>query len=244
MRCSCGQRVATCEFWQPAVAALLAQPQADLIDRYRILFDTFQSLYGPRYQIVDSSKCLGQLRRVISLPNVDLKVVHLLKDVRGFTVSQRDATDPEIKYHHLPVLFGSVSFSRWVFLHTMKTPGYLFWKWYLRNLATLRLLRSSGVAHLRVGYDELAQKPQIILPKIYEFLGLESPTNIALAPKETNSHAFMGNPMLGDPEKTNAIRYDDRWQQRKDWHLAARLFPHILAFNHREVYSNNVAPSS
>ncbi|HLG27849.1 MAG TPA: hypothetical protein VI423_08700 [Paenisporosarcina sp.] len=28
MRCSCGERVATCKFWVPAMAALLAQPQA------------------------------------------------------------------------------------------------------------------------------------------------------------------------------------------------------------------------
>lgn len=244
MRCSCGQRVANCKFWEPAVSSLLAQPRATRMNRYRILFDTFQALYGPQYQIVDSSKYLGQLRRVISLPDVDLKVVHLIKDVRGFTVSQRDSTDPEIKYHHLPVLLGSVPFSRWVFLHTVKTPGYLFWKWYLRNLATLRLLRKSDVPHFQVGYDELAQQPQIILPRIYEFLGLESPGNIALAPKDTNSHAFMGNPMLGDPEKTIAIRYDDRWKQRKDWHMAARVYPHILAFNRREVYSHGVSPSS
>ena len=175
---------------------------------------------------------------------MDVKVVHLIKDVRGFTVSQRDATDPEIKYHHLPILLGLRNFSRWLFLHTLKAPGYLFWKWYLRNLGILRFLNRSGVTHVQVGYDELAKKPQKILSYIYESLDLENPSNIALAPKETNSHAFMGNPMMGDPEKMNVIRYDDRWKKRKDWNLAARLFPHILAFNRKEVYSNSVPPSS
>jgi hypothetical protein len=83
----------------------------------------------------------------------------------------------------------------------------------------------------------LAQHPEQVLPLIYEFLELETSGDLSLVPKQTNSHAFMGNPMLGDPAKMGSILYDDRWKARRDWRLAARLFPFILAFNDREVYS-------
>lgn len=236
MRCSCGQRVGTCEFWQPAMAALLAKPEATLRERYAILFRVFQDIYGPDRYIVDSSKYLGQLRTVSSLQDVELKVIHLLKDVRGFTVSQRDATAAELKYHHLPVLFGSAEFSKQVYLHTIKSPTYLFWKWYLRSLAVKRLLKDTR--HAQVGYEELARERSASISKLFGFLGLQVPEQLAAIPKQTNSHAFMGNPMLGDPQKMGEVRYDDRWLARSDWKLAGCFFPHILAFNAREVYSN------
>jgi hypothetical protein len=237
MRCSCGQRVANCVFWTPAIAALQSRPDATMGERYRTLSEIFQAQYGPDFYIADSSKYLGQLRTVLSLPDVDLKVIHLIKDVRGFAISQRDSTSAAIKYHHLPLLLGSSSFSRWVYLHTIRASTYLFWKWYLRNQALVRLLNRCEVAHLRVGYDQLAQHPEQVLPLIYEFLELETSGDLSLVPKQTNSHAFMGNPMLGDPAKMGSILYDDRWKARRDWRLAARLFPFILAFNDREVYS-------
>lgn len=238
MRCSCGERVAVCRFWAPTIAAILAFPDSTLVERYAILFESFQSTYGPNFQIVDSSKYLGQLRTVKDLPDIDLKVIHLIKDVRGFVVSQRDATDAELKYHRLPVLFRSVTLSRWLYLHSIKTSAYLFWKWYLRNLAVGRLVKSPQIKHVRVGYDELAQQPERILPRLFDFLGLETPKDLTLVPRNTNSHAFMGNPMLGDKQKMEGIHYDDRWKSRMDWRLAAKFFPHILTFNDQAVYSN------
>jgi hypothetical protein len=238
MRCSCGERVATCKFWSPAIAAIQAQPRATMLERYGILIGIFRNLYGDDFQIVDSSKYLGQLRTVNSLTEIDLKVIHLIKDVRGFVVSQRDATNAEMKYHRLPVLFNSTQFSRWLYMHSIKTSGYLFWKWYLRNLAVIRIVKNPPTKHLRVGYDELAQQPQTILPRLFDFLELDVPRPLTFIPRHTNSHAFMGNPMLGDKEKMEGIHYDDRWKNRKDWWGAARVFPYILKFNSQVVYSN------
>jgi hypothetical protein len=237
MRCSCGNKVRDCAFWQPAIDALLARPGADLRERYVILFEVFRRLYGEDAMIVDSSKYIGQLRTVAALPDTDMRVIHLIKDVRGFTVSQRDATAAEIKYGHLPKI-GNAELSRWLYLHSIKSSAYLFWKWYLRNLAVKQILRDPMVKHTRIGYDELARAPEVSMQRLYAFLGLESPGAEEMIPQKTNSHAFMGNPMLGDPGKMAQVRYDDRWKSRADWVLAAKLFPHIMAFNQREVYSS------
>ncbi len=237
MRCSCGEKVGNCAFWSPTIDALLARPAAGLQERYAILFYMFQNLYGPEAMIVDSSKYLGQLRTVATLPDVDMKVIHLMKDVRGFTVSQRDSTAAEIKYGHLPRL-GNADLSRWLYLHSIKSSVYLFWKWYLRNLAVKQLLRNPKIQHVRVGYDELAQAPGSTMERLYAFLGLGVSETFSLIPQQTNSHAFMGNPMLGDPGKMAEVRYDDRWKSRADWVVAAKIFPYIMAFNEREVYSS------
>jgi hypothetical protein len=239
MRCSCGERVATCRFWAPAVSALLAHPHASLRQRYSILFDTFQNIYGGDYQIVDASKYIHALRLVSAMPEIDLKVVHLIKDVRGFVVSHRDATDAEMKYRHLPVI-GSTRFSRWLYLHTNKTPTYLFWKWYLRNTAVTRLLDSSSIKNVRIGYDELAQHPAEILQQIFRFLEVPPPNDSATIPRQTNSHVFMGNPMLADQEKMGVVRYDDRWKSRQDWWVTSKLFPHIMRFNNNVVYAKTM----
>lgn len=244
MHCSCGEKVGNCSFWSPTIDALLARPSAGLQERYAILFYMFQNLYGNEAAIVDSSKYLGQLRTVAALPDVDMKVIHLIKDVRGFTVSQRDATSAEIKYGHLPRL-GNPLFSRWLYLNSIKSAVYLFWKWYLRNLAVKQLLRNPKIQHIRVGYDELAQAPGTTMELLYKFLGLGVSEAHSLIPEQTNSHAFMGNPMLGDPGKMSEVRYDDRWKTRSDWMVAAKIFPHIMAFNEREVYSSGtVKPTS
>jgi hypothetical protein len=239
MWCSCGQRVAACEFWAPAIQAMQVRPRLSMVEKYTLLINVFQNIYGNGFHIVDSSKYLGQLRTVKDVSDVDLNVIHLIKDVRGFVVSQRDATAAELKYHRLPLLFHSAAFSRWLYLHSIKTPGYLFWKWYLRNLAVKRLVTDPPVDYLRVGYDELAQQPSLVLPRLFDFLQLETPKDLSLVPRETNSHAFMGNPMLRDKQKMEGIHYDDRWKSRKDWRLAASLFPNIMTFNSKAVYSNS-----
>jgi hypothetical protein len=237
MGCSCGKPVRTCEFWGPTLAALQASSDASLSEKYEIVFQSFQNIYGPNYQIVDSSKYLGQLNNVRLLPNVEISVIQLIKDVRAFTISQRDIIEADFKYKRLPVLLGSPKFSAWFYRHTTKSPAYLFWKWYRDNLAIQKQLASWNLRTTRVGYDRLAQQPAEVLAELYRFLELEIVTAEKLVPHRTNSHVFLGNQMLADKAKMSEIRYDDRWMKRDDWRRAARLFPNILAYSDEMVYS-------
>lgn len=238
MRCTCGQHVADCIFWNPTIAALQKEADSPLAKKYLTVLGCLQNILGKEKQLVDSSKYLGPLQCATSLPGVDVKAVHLLKDVRSFTVSQRDSLDAELKYHHLPVLFGSLSLSKSIYRSTLKSPAYLYWKWYLRNQALENHLRDAKVTHMQIGYDELAQKPEIILPQLFKFLGTESPQKANYLPKQTNSHIFMGNPMIASAQKMSGIYYDDRWKSRRDWKIPHALFPTIRAYNNGAVYSN------
>jgi hypothetical protein len=238
MRCTCGQHVADCIFWNPTIAALQKEADSPLANKYLTVLDCLQNILGKEKQLVDSSKYLAPLQLATGLPGVDLKAIHLLKDVRSFIVSQRDSLDAELKYHHLPVLMGSLALSRMVYQNSLKSPIYLYWKWYLRNQALQNHLNNAKVTSIRVGYDDLAQNPEGVLPKLFKFLGSEAPQKANFLPKQTNSHIFMGNPMIASAQKMSGIYYDDRWKSRADWKLPHRLFPRIRAYNNKAVYSN------
>lgn len=238
MRCTCGQHVADCIFWNPTIAALQKEANSPLANKYLTVLDCLQNVLGKEKQLVDSSKYLAPLQLATGLPGVDIKAIHLLKDVRSFTVSQRDSLEAELKHYHLPILLGSLVLSRMVYKNSLKSPTYLYWKWYLRNQALQNHLKNTEVTHMPVGYDELAQYPEVILTKLFKFLGTESPKKTDFLPKQTNSHIFMGNPMIASVQKMSGIYYDDRWKSRADWKLPHVLFPRIRAYNNKAVYSN------
>ena len=74
------------------------------------------------------------------------------------------------------------------------------------------------------------------MQRLYKFLGLEIAEAESLAPGNSQSHIFMGNPMIVDEQKMQAIHYDKRWLSRNDWVFSAALFPHIMAYNRETVY--------
>lgn len=235
MRCTCGQPVADCDFWKPTFTALQNNSTSSMSEKYLAVIDSFQSLFGEKSILVDSSKYLGPLKLVSSLKNIDLKAIHLIKDVRSFCVSQRDSLEAEMKYHHLPIVINT-GLSRAIYGNSVKSPSYLYWKWFIRNRSLEKHLRSQRIPYLQIGYDQLAQHPEGVVSQIRDFLDL-SPAH-SLLPKETNSHIFMGNPMIASTRKMSGVYYDDRWQTRADWKLPHALFPSITAYNKRVVYSN------
>jgi len=234
MACTCGARSEDCSFWGPLLSELKKFEASAPIRKYDALVDHFYSLYDSDTQIVDSSKYRRGLETIADMPNVELQVLHLFKDVRAFTTSHRKSTIPELEIGRLPILFSSEKFSEGLYSISIKNPIYLFWKWYLRNRAMQKFIAAKKLPSTNVSYDQLAQSPESVMQKLFSFLGFENPpTN--LAPSKSQSHIFMGNPMIGDLEKMSKIRYDDRWKKNRDWKFAARIFPFIMAFNDKIV---------
>jgi hypothetical protein len=237
MRCTCGECAADCRFWGPAISDLQQQEDKSLPDRYRVLLRNFQNIFGENSYLVDSSKYGEPFSMLASMENVQLKAIHLLKDVRSFTISQRDALPAEMKYGHLPVAFGSQALSSWLYSQSLKSPSYLFWKWYLRNRAAQKRIQSSVSEHSAISYEELSLSTEASMQRLFNFLDLDATEDISLAPKASQSHIFMGNQMIADKQKMQEIQYDKRWLSRNDWKLPAALFPNIMAYNSRYIYS-------
>ena len=73
--------------------------------------------------------------------------------------------------------------------------------------------------------------------RLCNFLNLEAVDEVSLIPSNSQSHIFMGNPMISDRQKMERIHYDKRWLSRKEWRVPAALFPQIMAYNDKHVYS-------
>ncbi|MQC25829.1 MAG: hypothetical protein DWG76_00035 [Chloroflexi bacterium] len=238
MVCSCGDRVGDCAFWKPTVGRLEKLGEASSAQRYQAVLESFERVFGEGYVLVDSSKYPDTLKMVNSLETIDLKAIHLIKDVRGFTVSQREALDPELKYGFLPRILNSIPLSRLVYSVSIKQPLYLFLKWYLRNKDTERILQDLAIEQMHLSYEELCAQPQTIMEAVFRFLEVPALAETPLAPNKSHSHIFMGNQMIADEKKMAEIKYDDRWTQQEDWRRAAKLLPFVMRYNRAVVYNN------
>ena len=151
--------------------------------------------------------------------HIDVKVLFLIKDVRTFTISHLDlAKRKGLHYKY-------------------RIPAYHFFNWYYKNREVQNFLRKEQIPYLQIGYEELCLYTNQIIQKLYDFLG-EKQESSMVSLKDSGSHAIRANRMLGQPEKHQGIFYDHRWFYRKEWLLWALLFPNIMRFNQREVYTN------
>ncbi|MBW2121233.1 MAG: hypothetical protein JRH07_05230 [Deltaproteobacteria bacterium] len=226
--CSCGRRVDECEFWGGLIPHLFNE-EGSFEDRYHRVLEAFWSRFGEDVIPVDSSKSRSNIRLLLAQGDLELSVIHLIRDVRSFTVSQIDNAKRKIqKGTKLEV------YSRRRYL----SPLFWFWFWYKWNRSTDRLLRSLGVPHLRVGYERLCLETEDVVREICSFLRLPAAASM-LDLSDSRSHVIRGNRMRRDPDKRRAIHYDTRWFSRNDWVLWAWLLRPIMRYNATAVYSNS-----
>ena len=122
--CSCGKRAYDCEFWSHILKYLKTNSSSSKDDYYQFVVNTFIAVYGTDAILIDSSKYNTELNLVRNLENIDLYVLQLSKDVRSFTISHLDHSDRRAKVANLFCT---------LYLRVLRSPNYLFWKWYLRN---------------------------------------------------------------------------------------------------------------
>lgn len=107
---------------------------------------------------LDASKDLCRIKFLNQLKGVDIYVVHLIRDPRGFVNSSRKNK-------------GMGSFRallKWGFLH--------------REIE--RVLKVTGVQSIRVRYEDLCHDTMSELNRIYSYVGLPKIGNVEFAPKK------------------------------------------------------------
>lgn len=233
--CSCGSTMDQCSFWGPMSATLRRNQGVGTQERYRILLDAFEEAFGKDCVPVDSSKHLEALQTLSSVTGVEVRVLHLIKDVRAWTVSMRD-TGKRTKAFYIKELLRKYGWKAWI-AYVRRTSVYYFLRWYLANQRMQSFLKRENVSSFQFGYEELSLYPEFMIPDICEFLGVEVVDSM-FSLLDSSSHSVLGNRMRAQMEKRQGIFYDSRWFYRNDWLLPAILFPHIMRYNAREVYRN------
>ena len=237
-RCSCGNAVAECPFWGPLREDLLRHENLSAKHAYRTVLRAFDAHFGKDTILVDSSKMPKYLEYMARIPDVDLRVLFLLRDVRSWSLSVS-----AIRRHKARGLNGDSKRAhplRRMMNYPRHTRTALFLEWRRENERLRAQIVRQGLSFFQLGYEELALCPERMLPLIYEFLDVD-PSQGTVALTHSRSHCVLGNRMRTDPRKRQRIMYDNRWFQNNAWLLPWLLLPGCRRFNREEVYRNSAA---
>ena len=234
--CSCGAAVERCEFWGPTAERLDAV-RGSLEESYEIIATSFRDRFGPGPTLVDASRNVPALR-ALSRAGVPTTAIHLLRDVRSWTISMldRDKRPGQRQLRKLVSRYGVRGVSR----RLTRFPSRYFRLWHRQNQEIRSEILAMDLPFLRLGYEEFATAPLPILRTVSTTLGLDF-EEAMLVPARSRSHSVLGNDMRLDPARLESIVYDSRWLTRREWVRPARMFRGVMRYNAAEVYSNSAA---
>lgn len=199
--------------WQTYSAALSA------------LYRSIRRVSGCRV-VVDSSKSFAYALTLAQLPDIDLRVVHLIRDSRAVAYSwQRKRRDPS--FHEKERFLSRFS-------PTRIAAG---WNTINASLDVLNALKRLDC--LRVRYEDLIRRPDRELDRIWRHLGEEEPAESALDGKTLppgTAHTVSGNPMRFK-QGGIVLELDLEWQRqmpgRQHFLVSALTGPLLLRYGYR-----------
>jgi len=222
--CGCGNYIDKCEFWKNKIEVIRFNRKRSLKNCYEIILSDKTTLENI---VIDSSKLVRALKVLISIDNINLKIIHLVKDVRSFIVSQQDS------YRRRELSLKKVlkrAYISGAFRYLMKTRIFNAHYWYLKNLEIMHFVKKYRVPSIIVRYEDLCILPQKTLKNICRFLNLEFEEEM-LDIRNAKSHNVFGNRMRFQKEKRTEILYDYRWFYKNEWLMPYVLFPYISALD-------------
>lgn len=241
MPCVCGVDVSECELWGAVVAGAknCASPEESIRITYQELTGRFRELW-PNDVLLDSSKKLESIPLIRELPDVDLRVLLVVRDVRGWMASARDRHEKRYRKRT-----ASADLSPWTRATRRlgkirsRSPITLAREWDARNRRYLEKLEEWDVPFQIVPYERLCFHTDDMLTEIADFLDVEPLTS--LSPANTGSHVVNGNGVRLYPERRARLSYDTRWMRRLDVQIPYVVLPRVRRLNNRLVWGD---PSS
>jgi hypothetical protein len=174
--------------------------------------------------VLDSSKHSALAYCLRHAPDLDLRVVHMVRDSRGVAYSWT-------KTVHRPESDGAGQMTRYA-------PGRAALLWNAHN-AAFGLLRRRGTPVLRLRYEELLADPARAVGEVARFAGLDpGPLDFldAGAVRLGTCHSAAGNPMRFTTGEV-PLRHDDAWRAslppRQRRLVGALTAPLLTAYGYR-----------
>jgi len=217
-KCSCGVNGSNCLFWQKIFTIWTEKNAKSYNQAYSLLLDHFITVYGKQAFLIDSSKYLPAIQEIQNMNSIELHIIHLIKDVRSYIVSQIDRAKQKGTYRR----FANLKHTR---------------SWYNQNKKIQDYLRSKSMNYINLSYEELCMFSQLAFNDICDFIN-EHQVPQLLKLDNLNSHLLTGNNMRLDPKKS-VIQYDFRWFNRRDWIMPYFLWKKVRNYNMQVVYSRN-----
>lgn len=212
--CTCGENHKSCIIWG-AIFDNADQDEGHL-ERLERLLRRFREVYPGRI-LLDSSKSPDRALYYRELKKagfpIELKIVYLFRDVRGWAQAIRRKGPSEKKVSGARSRVGIVRNSYY---------------WAAKVYHSLRFLQSERLTHLPVSYESVVFTPLSEMKRILDFIGVPA-ENYAVFDHEPESHQLFGNAMRHDPHRQQTIVYDPAWirDRRVTWSLPITL-PTVL----------------
>lgn len=187
----------------PALTAGLRQRVDRYGEMYRRLYAAASEVSGCGL-LVDSSKHISLACSLRWCAEIDLRVLHVVRDARAVahswskTVARPEATAESAEGAYM---------ARW-------SAGKTALHWNAQNLG-FGLLSQRGVRTLRVRYEDFVRSPAATLRRIAVFAGLGEPAELpfeaGLAIRLSPNHQVAGNPMRFRTGRVE-LRADEAWR--------------------------------
>ncbi len=217
-QCSCGSSAPECPVWGPILDRLeQVGDAASPIERYKLVLEQAAVFFGPDTAIINSSKNPASLVEISrAFPDLDIKVLHNVKDVRAFTISTLDNAARKGRRAGL--------------------PETIFWQWYRDNRrfgdVAAKVL---GRAPLRVVYEGLCLSTDEMAARINAELG-EDYIDISVPLDAGHTHIISGNrTRLPEAGKSKRLAYDYAWLSRSEWLRPYALLPMVRRYNEQNL---------
>jgi hypothetical protein len=224
--CTCGASARDCPVWGPIVTRGAGLGELSVVERYALLIDALDILYGPEVTLVDASKRWDTLEALWPIYGKSMNVLFLTKDVRCFVAGRVSRQNRLSLAKHR---FGFV---------LKRLPVWIahLLLWIFVNRRIMRTLKKDNIEFLHIGYEELCFATDRVLERVAEFLGVEKiEPDLSFQPRD--HHIVQGNKFFIDGGVTE-IRYDARWLRAPGMSLVGIAALPFMRLNRELVYSN------
>lgn len=226
--CTCERSPANCPVWGELWKFLEINRDVPKHKLFSLLINRINDIYPGVDFVVDSSKHLGYLRDIRGSNSLEVKVIHLVRDVRSWVFSKR----------HNPVPAGAPGRNLESYLpgFVRSMVPYLAYKWFTEHRRISEGLRKlDGVESIPASYENLCFHTTREMKRISDFLGVEFKPSL-LTPAIKDHHILSGNMMRFNEHKLRSVEYDKRWFKSRRIMAWGWLWAVLLKTNSRFVY--------
>ncbi len=217
--CTCGDKGVDCKFWGGLSKFLKLNTETDY---HESLLRYIEQHHPEKKIIVDDSKNIDKLLHWTKLkkkePTLELYVIHLVRDIRGWTYSHHKRRKSSSALNKLYWLVRNVR------------------AWYMQNKTIKKSLNELVGQHLTIGYEEFIFDREKIVDLI--FANCRISNNISNYNTLVDSNAHELSEFSRVMKEGKIITYDFYWMNHWPCSFIVGMFPGIFKMLKKYVYGH------
>ena len=217
--CTCKENTEGCNFWHGFSKYLDENYNTDY---YETLITYVEHMYPEKKIIIDASKNINSMNRWLSLrknnPNIQIYIIHLVRDVRGWVFSQYKRRKKGLLLNRLMWLCRNL------------------YSWYRQNKNIDLFLNKYQYEYLRIGYEEFIFYRKKVVDLIFAYCN--EANSISQYSSLSNSQAHELSLFSRSIKESDRVAYDFYWMNNWPCSFLTFVNPAVFMMNKKYVYGN------